>query len=89
MKLTISTVEILKALGLPEGIEIEVLDNDGWISNIGYDGWRHPASLEPNTTTEVRFRNGRIEKGYAGFWQDHWRSTDNHSHDIIAYRVIS
>lgn len=94
MKLTISTVEILNALGLPEGTEIEISDNEisdngDWVSNIGYDGLRHPVSLDPGTMTEVRFRNGRIEKGYAGFWQTFWRETDNHPRDIVAYRVVS
>jgi hypothetical protein len=94
MKLIVSTIEILKALGLPDGIEIEVSDNEisddeGWISNIGYDEYWHPVGLHPHTMIEIRCRNGCIKKGYAGFWQIFWRETDGHSHDIIAYRVIS
>lgn len=90
MKLTISTVEILKALGLPKGIEIEISDRNGkdWISNTGRDSPHYPEILGAMTEIEVKRRSGEIHTGRANDYGAAWRETDGCLADIVAYRIL-
>lgn len=66
----------------------EVSTDDGWISNIGNDNFRHPDSISSDAFIEVKRREGSTDTGVAFYWQSAWAETNGHSTDIVAYRIL-
>lgn len=60
--------------------------DDGWISNENNAAPEPP--IHSSARIKVEYRNGNIEQGIAGNWQIQWRSTDQHSYDIVKYKII-